>query len=72
MCYNSRAVEKEISRIVSQTVGPALREGIDKLKVRTEGVSQARSAKRRQIRTDQRLKAGIASFRQQDGAQGRG
>ena len=33
MCYNSRAVEKEISRIVSQTVGPALREGIDKLKV---------------------------------------
>jgi hypothetical protein len=33
MCYNSPAIEKEIHRIVSQVVGPALREEIDKLKL---------------------------------------
>lgn len=32
MCYNSPAIQKEISRIVSQIVGPALREEINKLK----------------------------------------
>jgi hypothetical protein len=32
MCYNSPAIMKEISRVMSQLVGPALREGIDKLK----------------------------------------
>lgn len=32
MCYNSPAIQKEISRIISQVVGPALREEIDKLK----------------------------------------
>ena len=32
MCYNSPAIEKEISRIISQVVKPALTEEIDKLK----------------------------------------
>jgi hypothetical protein len=32
MCYNSPMVRKEISRIISQIVGPALREEINKLK----------------------------------------
>ena len=32
MCYNSPAIEKEISRIIAQIVGPALREEIDQLK----------------------------------------
>ena len=32
MCYNSPVIQKEISRIVSQIVGPALREEINKLK----------------------------------------
>lgn len=32
MCYNSPTVEKEVGRIVSQIVGPALREEISKLK----------------------------------------
>ncbi len=32
MCYNSPAIEKEISRIISQVVGPALRKEIDQLK----------------------------------------
>jgi hypothetical protein len=32
MCYNSPAIRKEISRIISQVVGPALRKEIDKLK----------------------------------------
>jgi len=32
MCYNSPAVRKEISRIVSQIVGPALRDQINQLK----------------------------------------
>jgi hypothetical protein len=32
MCYNSPAILKEISRIVSQIAGPALREEINKLK----------------------------------------
>jgi len=32
MCYNSPAIQKEISRIVSQIVGPTLRQEINKLK----------------------------------------
>src|SRR6266446_2730511 len=32
MCYNSPAIQKEIAHIISQVVGPALREEIDKLK----------------------------------------
>ena len=32
MCYNSAAIEKEIGRIISKVVGPALRKEIDKLK----------------------------------------
>ena len=32
MCYNSAAIEREISRIVSQVVAPALQEEINKLK----------------------------------------
>ncbi len=32
MCYNSPAIQKEISRIISQVVGPTLRQEIDKLK----------------------------------------
>jgi hypothetical protein len=32
MCYNSPAIQKEVSRIISQFVGPALRTEIDKLK----------------------------------------
>src|SRR5262249_36551880 len=31
MCYNSPAIQKEIARIISQVVGPALRKEIDKL-----------------------------------------
>ncbi len=31
MCYNSPTIEKEISRIVGDVVGPALREEIDQL-----------------------------------------
>jgi hypothetical protein len=33
MCYNSPVIEKEIHRIVSQFVGPALREQIEKLRL---------------------------------------
>lgn len=33
MCYNSPVIEKEIHRIVSEVVGPALQEEIDKLKL---------------------------------------
>ena len=32
MCYNSSAIQREIRRIISQIVGPALRKEIDKLK----------------------------------------
>src|SRR5262249_50736580 len=32
MCYNSAAVQKEISRIIAEVVAPALRKEIDKLK----------------------------------------
>jgi hypothetical protein len=32
MCYNSPVIEKEVTRIVSQIVGPALREQINELK----------------------------------------
>ena len=32
MCYNSPAIQKEISRIISQVVGPALEREINKLK----------------------------------------
>jgi len=32
MCYNSPAIQKEVSRIVSQVVGPVLRQEINKLK----------------------------------------
>lgn len=32
MCYNSREIAKEVTRIISQVIGPALRKEIDKLK----------------------------------------
>jgi hypothetical protein len=37
MCYNSPTIQKEISRIVSQVVGPALRQEIDKLERENKG-----------------------------------